>query len=90
MGAPASVRRIVASGATASVFEIPANSTIGIEPGSGGTMTCQVRVHPDSPLVDLDSAAATFTSNAHRAIHGPVYEVRFAASGAAGAGSVSY
>jgi len=88
MGAPTSVRRAVAAGSNASVFEIPANSTIGIEPGAGGTMTCQVRVHPDSPLVDLDSAS--YSAATHRAILGPVFEVRFTAATAAGAGTVAY
>lgn len=90
MGAPASVRKAVASGATASVYTIPANSTIQIEPGSGGTMTCKVRAHPDSALVDLDPDATSFSAAATRAILGPVYEIQFAAANAAGFGSVAY
>lgn len=90
MGAPTSVRRIVAAGASESVFTIPANSTIGIEPGAGGTMTCQVRVHPDSPLVDLDSTSPSYSAAATRAIQGPVFEVRFSAATASGGGSVAY
>lgn len=90
MGAPTSVRREVAAGGSASVFTIPANSTVGIEPGAGGTMACQVRVHPDSPLVDLDSTTASYSAAATRVIHGPVYEIRFTATTAAGFGSVAY
>ena len=90
MGAPTSVRRAVAASGSASVFGIPANSTIGIEPGAGGTMTCRVRVHPDSPLVDLDPATPSFSAAAVRAIHGPLFEVQFAAATADGAGSVAY
>ena len=90
MGAPTSVRRLVAVGTPESIFSIPANSTIGIEPGAGGTMTCQVRVHPDSPLVDLDSSTASYSAASHRAIQGPVFEVRFTAVTAAGAGSAAY
>lgn len=90
MGAPTSVRRAVAAGGSANVFEIPANSTVGIEPGAGGTMTCQVRIHPDSPLVDLDSTTANYSSASHRVIHGPVYEIRWTATTAAGFGSVAY
>lgn len=90
VGAPASVRRAVPAGQSASVFTVPAFSTISIEPGAGGTMTCQVRVHPDSPLIDLDPATPSFSANATRAIMGPVAEVRFTAVTAAGSGSVAY
>lgn len=90
MGAPTSVRKAVAAAGVASVFTIPANSTVGIEPGAGGTMTCKVRVHPDSPLIDLDPDSVTFTASASRAILGPVYEIQFAAATADGFGSVAY
>lgn len=90
MGAPASVRRAVAVGTPQSIFTIPAHSTIQIEPGSGGSMTCKVRAHPDSELVDLDPDATSFSAVATRAILGPVYEVQFAASVADGFGSVAY
>lgn len=90
MGAPTSVRRIVTTSAPQSVFSIPANSTVGVEPGAGGTMTVKVRVHPDSPLIDLDADTASFSAAATRVTLGPVYEIQFAAATATGAGSVAY
>lgn len=90
MGAPTSVRRSVAASGTASVFTVPALSTVGIEPGAGGTMTVRVRVHPDSPLVDLDSTTPSYNAAATRVIMGPVHEIQFSATTAAGFGSVSY
>lgn len=90
MGAPTSVRKQVAAAGTASIYTIPANSTIQIEPGAGGSMTCKVRVHADSALIDLDPDAVSFTASASRAILGPVYEIQFAAVTADGFGSVAY
>ena len=90
MGVPTSVRREVAASGTASVFQIPAHSTVGIEPGAGGTMTVKVKIHPDSPLVDLDPDETSFSAAATKVIQGPVYEIQFAAATAAGFGSVAY
>lgn len=91
MGAPTSVRKQVTfSGQPVSIFTIPANSTIQVEPGAGGSMTCKVRVHPDSALIDLDPDTASFSASASRAILGPVYEIQFAALVADGFGSVAY
>lgn len=83
-------RNTVAAGTTDSVYRIPGGTTVGIEPGDGGTMTAQVRVTPDSPLVDLDLDNASYSAPAVLVIDGPVWELQFGAAGADGAGSVSY
>ena len=90
MGAPASVRRIVQAGQSGSVFDVPPHSTISIEPGAGGTMTCQVRIHPDSPLIDLDPLTPSYSVPTIRAVHGHIVEVRFSAATQPGAGAVAF
>lgn len=90
MGAPTSVRKRVPAGSTERFFTFPANTTIQVGPGSGGTMTVKVRVHPDSDLVDLDPDATSFSSAATRVLLGPVYEIQFAAASADGFASIAY
>lgn len=90
MGAPTAVRKQVTAGSTASVFNVPAHSGIAIVPGSGGTMSAKVRLHPDGSLIDLDPATASFAAAATYALLGPVYEVQFGATTADGFGTVTY
>jgi hypothetical protein len=90
MGAPASMRKAVAAAGTASFYNIPAPATVCVEPGSGGTMTVKVRVHPNSALVDLDADTTAVAAAAVRTLMSPVYEIQFGAATAAGDGSVAF
>lgn len=92
MGAPASVRKNVPASSSVSITNLPANSTIHIQPGGGGAaqMTCQVRIHPADALIDVDSTTAIYAAAATRVILGPVAELVAAAIGADGAISVAY
>lgn len=76
-------------GAPVSLYNIPRNATVCVEPAGGGSMTALVRVTPDSPLVDLDPAVATFTGAGIYVLAGPVHELQFAATGVAGAAGVT-
>lgn len=90
MGVPTSVRKAVAIDGTASVFQIPRRSSVMVQPGSGGTMTCQIRLHPDDVLVDIEPGTTSYSAAKVIYLSGPAYEVRFTAAVAEGAGSVAY
>lgn len=90
MGAPTSVRKRVAASATETLRGFPANTTVQIEPGSGGTMTCKVRAHEGSAFVDIDPDNTSFSAAATYALHGPVDAIQFGATTADGFGSIAF
>lgn len=90
MGAPTHVRKAVAASGTETFTQFPANTTVHLQPGSGGTMTCKVKVHENDTAVDLDPTSTSFSSAATRVLLGPVHSIIVTAATAAGHVSISY
>lgn len=90
MGAPTHVRKAVAASGTETITTLPANATVHMQPGGGGTMTAKVKVHADDVAIDLDPTTTTYSAAATRVLLGPVHSLIVTAATAAGAVSVSF
>jgi hypothetical protein len=90
MGAPTHVRKTVAASGTETFTQLPSNTTVHIQPGSGGTMTAKIKVHASDTAIDLDPNTTTYSAAATRVLLGPVHSIIVTAATAAGAASVSY
>lgn len=80
----------VAAGSTESLYGIPAPATIDINPGSGGTMTCQVRPRRGGTLRDIESGTSSYSDDTTLTLNSPVYEIVFGAVTQPGYGACSW
>lgn len=74
--------RAVVAGETFRIFDVPANASIAVHPGDGGSMAVYTMIDINGTLMPW--AAGTVTASAADALAGPVALVEFRATDADG------
>jgi hypothetical protein len=72
----------VPEGTTQSIGAVPGGATIGVAPGSGGSMNVQYRISPNGPLRQW--APGSVTVDTDEATISPYLEMHFTATAADG------